>query len=268
MTKKELIKSLKVIKYVDELEKQTFDKAIKVKSDFAVLTADWHLPYFSWFWCDKVLQVGRMHSGKKILIVGGDFFNLDAFSKWDFNDEDDNLDQELAAAKYVLKELLKVFDEIYFSVGNHESRILYSSKGKLNYTHLMKMLLDDKTLADGRIVISNYPYVMLNNKWRVTHSSQYSVNKTAVARNLNNKFRQSIVNAHGHFLSITKGVSGDDVIGDIGGIFDQKKIHYSNLRDTAHPVWNNGFWVIRNNVPYIFGEGLTDWDFWSKVKHF
>ena len=268
MTKNELIKSLKMIKYVKEYEKETYDKAIKIKSDYCILTADWHIPYFSWFWCDKVLQLGKKHKGKRDLIIGGDFFNLDAFSKWDFNDENDNLPSELASAKYIMQELLKVFDRIFISVGNHDSRILYATKGKLNYTHLFHIILDDKKLIGNRIFISNYPYVMLNEKWRVTHSSQYSVNKEIVAKNLNIKYRQNIVNAHGHFISLAKGVSGDDVVGDIGGIFDRKKIHYVNLRDTSHPVWNSGFWVIRNNMPYVFGDGLTDWDFWDNIQGF
>lgn len=228
----------------------------QLEGDF-VLTSDWHVPYYDADICNKMIQISDKFDIHR-LIIAGDFFNQDAFSHYISRDAID-FGEEKKIATDIMDKLCKFFDEIYILSGNHDIRLLKLLAFKLKIDDIWKMV---STEIGRQIKVTEYPYLRINDKWHITHPKNFSILPTSVARKMNHKYKRHVGVAHGHQMGVTYSPSGDELLFDTGGMFDQDKVEYSRMCDTTHSEWQTGFSIIRNDFLYQFPKKHTDWDFW------
>ena len=228
--KESLLRDLEAYRELLKCNRPTFLDWQKLCDDVYCICADIHCPYHSPFWVEKFIKMSmktKLKKGqKRVCVIGGDFFQFDTFSKHKLSNPDDIIEYTYNAGGDILKVFLKVFDKIIITKGNHDKWIEIFTDGKMNSDHIFQMMDIKKSEFKEKIVLSNYPYLVINNFWRVTHPNNYSIVKGAVANKLSSKYEMGIINAHGHFLSMGYNTSGKYPIIDIGGLFDRKKIYY------------------------------------------
>ncbi len=158
-----------------------------------------------------------------------------------------------------MAELYQAFDVIYWTLGNHDVRMLRALEFGIGLAELAKLV--DGT---GKMQCSYYRYAIINKTWRVSHPKSYSRRGGQVPSILADKFKCSVIGAHGHHWGIQPALNNEYVGIDTGGMFDPTRVDYIMLEDSTHPMWTPGFGIIRNNTYYMFTDNprLTDWDFW------
>jgi hypothetical protein len=229
----------------------------KIEADKIGVCADIHAPFHSELWVYRFLSVCKK-KGIKTCVIGGDLFQFDEFSKHKANNPDASFIKSILSFKKIMEAFFKVFDVIYISQGNHDDWLSIYTEGKITNEDMLALLGDFNKTFKQKVVVTKYPYIVINGKWRVTHAKSYSVTKGGVANKLATKHDMHICNAHGHFLSFGFSVNGKHYVIDLGGLFDRQRMYYVMFSDTTHPVWNNGFLTIENNFPTIWGDNI-DW---------
>ena len=251
----------------EELRKfaKTFSRKLtgwlQLSGDF-MISSDWHLPHFNPEMAERYFRIAKKFKIRQHVIIG-DFVNLDAMSAWDQVDLEDSWENERAAASYVLAQFERAFDTTYWLMGNHEVRYMRKLAFQVDLNDFASQLLDRAKVGKS-LVCSTYAYAIINGEWRVTHPKTYSRHGGTVPYELTAKYEQSVIGAHGHHVGIRVGRNNRRVGIDIGGMFDVERIGYVMREDSAHPMWNCAFGMLRNNAAYVFSESplLTDWDFW------
>jgi len=225
-----------------------------------IRAGDFHIPLHDPKLIEKMVYVSQKMNSKK-LIVAGDFYNLDAFSKF-VSEPTYFAGEELDYGEQILDYLVEWFDSILLLMGNHEERLYKRRLDKeIDIERLNRML----HRHEDKIKFSKYGYCVLNDTWRITHPKNYSQIKTRVANRLALKHRQHVLNFHGHALSIAHDDSGHQIIADGGGLFDEKKMEYRMIKDSIYPAWARGFWVITGqNELHAFNNLFTPWAFYEK----
>lgn len=230
-------------------------------SGTATISGDFHIPLHDIKLVEKMAYVSQRMGAKK-LIIAGDLYNLDAFSKY-VNEPTYLPGEELDYGEKLLDYLVEWFDFILVLMGNHEERLYKRKLDKyIDWERLTRMLHQHK----DKIKFSKYGYCVLNDTWRITHPKNYSQIKTRVANKIALKHRQNVLNFHGHALSIAHDDSGHQIIADGGGLFDEKKVEYRMIKDSTYPAWATGFWVItKDNELHAFNDLFTPWKFYEKA---
>ena len=230
-----------------------------------MVSCDYHSPYHSEIWVNRLLQVADRFKIRKNIIVG-DLFDMD-FAKWalfkqakDEGEQESTLDKEIVRVEPVIQ-ALDYFDKNELITGNHEFRIDRMTGGTIQSRHVMRLFWGDDFAR--KITVSPYDKMWIGEKWLVVHPRDYSQIGGSVAIRLTEKFNCNAINAHGHFIALRYNRSGQHMGIDLGGMFDIRKIEYINKKTTTHPFWNNGFGMIYNGKFYHFHEN-SDWDFWLR----
>jgi len=246
-----LDKLSKSISSIHEEVAPKFNDCLKLTGD-AVISADWHIPFHSEFWAEKVIQYAEKYQ-IKTHIIAGDFFDQYMYSSFDKKHPFDN-EKELKLAEEICDKNESVFDKIYLVTGNHEERFFRSNQYQINHIRFLRMLGRDL----NKYVFTPYHYLILDN-WRITHPAAYRQSKLSVASDLADKFRMNVLQAHAHFGGIGYSKSGY-LIGDLGGIFDKERIEYIMEKDTTKPVWNNGFFIYykKHMIPILEGWNIQE----------
>lgn len=231
-----------------------------------VATGDWQLPTTDYGFGALPLAIGARYLKKpRRLIIGGDFLNADAFSTYDSDIPTPSFQRERAVARQVMYEILTVFDEVYWFMGNHERRVGKRTNGAIDHE-----MLKDMVSSSPRLKVSPYGYMTLNTRaglWRVTHNTNYSVNKLIVADQLAQKFQCNVLCFHQHHL--TKGMDKYKryVVIDGGGVFDPSQMGYVVMDDSKSPEMVPGFTLLRDGYSDVFGqEPYTNWNEWLPEK--
>jgi hypothetical protein len=230
---------------------------IKINESKVAVCADIHAPYHSELWVYRFLEVCRRKK-IKTCVIGGDLFQFDEFSKHKSNNPKASFKKSMLSFKALMTAFMEVFDEIYISKGNHDDWLDIYTEGKITFDNFTEIMGEFNDEFKRKVIVSAYPYVEINNRWRITHSKNYSIIKGSVANKLSTKYDKHICNAHGHFLSFGYSVNGKHYVIDLGGLFDRERMYYVMFSDTTHPVWNNGFMTIEDNYPTIYGNH-TNW---------
>jgi len=252
-----------VFKYCLERDDEiaTFKEETLPMDDYAV-SADYHSPYYSHAYINRMLCVCRVLGITKH-VIGGDLVDCD-FAKFFYSDETSTLDKEIKHTDPLFK-ALNYFDINYLIHGNHENRINRSTDGKVQARHILKLYGEE--IWKNKFQYSTYDKLNIGADWMVVHPKSYSQIGGNVAVRLAEKFNRNVLNAHGHFVALRWDRSGEHMGIDLGGMFDTTKTEYINKKTTTHPFWNNGFVIIKNGKPYLFNES-TDWDWWLNGKNF
>ena len=184
------------------------------------------------------------------------------FAKAWYSDQEKNLDDEVKQVKPVI-EALNFFDINYLIQGNHETRVGRMTDGKIQARHIYQLFGGD--IWEKKFRYSQFDKMRIGDKWLLVHPNSYSQVSPAVARRLAEKYHRHVINSHGHLVGMSYDRSGEFLAVDLGGMFDVRKIEYINMKTTTHPVWANGFCMIRNGHFWHFTD-TTDWRFWLEEK--
>ena len=238
---------------------------LRLTGDF-IIASDWHVPYFSAALTERLCQIAEAWKIRQLLIPG-DLVSFNAYSRFDKIDRLDAVEKDKDAASALLKILFRTFDTIYWTLGNHDKRVLRMLAYGFDLADFGRILTKEAA-AGQRLICSGHGYSVVNKTWRVTHPKSYSRDGGKVPAKLADKFRMSVIGAHGHHMGIQTSANKADVGIDLGGMFDPTMIDYIMQEDSTHPMWTPGFGVIRNNCYYMFTDNprLTDWDFWLPKK--
>ena len=219
-----------------------------------VVSSDWHLPLTDYKLAARLVQTAIDHGLTDWLLIVGDYFNLDAMSRFDEKQESAGLSVELAAAGQLLELLLEVFGTIYITKGNHDWRFLGKLGFKLKFEKSIKMLLPD--IPDEkmeRIIVTTYDYVRIetpSGPWHCAHTSQYSKIPMSVPRELCDIYGMHVAGAHRHHHGITTSKGGYMAV-ELGGLFDPDKAHYLKQYTNTFPKWTPGWMLLYEGMPYL-----------------
>lgn len=212
------------------------------------VTADWHHPVTDYGLVNTFIDHARDIGATNWLLVAGDWFNIDALSRFDFKQDDADLAREIYGSDETMKRLLETFDKVYLSWGNHDARIHKALGYKVPFTKAMRMMFEDidPRVFDDRIALSNLDHVIIETPrgpYRVAHPKAYNSVPLTTARRLASKHLQHIITGHSHHTALGADVSGRFAVAEIGGFFDGEKVAYLQ-RTTTYPNWQKGYGFI------------------------
>lgn len=234
------------------------------------LTGDWmiigdvHVPTTDYDFSVLPAAIAKKHlKGKRRLLIAGDLFNMDEFSKYDKLERTVPWHQERDAARQLFHEWMEVFDEIYFLMGNHDRRLQKWTNGALDASDLISLVISNP----DRVKWNNFGWCTINTPhnypWRVTHPKNYSINQLTVADTLAQKFQCNIISHHEHHLSIGLDRYKRYTIVNNGGLFKVENMSYVQYDDTKGAGMAQGFTLLKDGYAHIFGdEKFTDYGRW------
>lgn len=235
------------------------------------LTGDWmivgdvHVPSTDWELAALVASVAKKAMKRpRRLLIAGDLFNMDKFSFYPHLTLVPSWKDERDSAKLLFTEWGKVFDEIRWFVGNHERRLQRILVDVLEDSDLLGVI---KANPD-QVRFSNYSYCTIDagSRWLIIHPRNYSRNQLTVAKQLAHKTRLNIISFHEHHIGIGWDDSGLSMIINGGSLVDAAKVAYMTLDMSTTPVSKQGFVLLQNGTPTLFGRPpLTDWQKWVKT---
>jgi hypothetical protein len=261
--------SNRVYKYRDQYLDKDMPREFRVVDLGTPLTleGDWmivgdvHVPTIDYGLARLMVQVAKKHLTHPRLLIAGDYFSQDQFSKYEPAIAGPSWKQEQAAGKKLMDSWLGDFEEIAALMGNHDRRLTKKLDGAMDGVDIYRMLTHDPKLK-----VSNYGWCTINTNcgpYRVTHPTQYSTKQLALADELALKFQCHTISFHEHHFSIGVDRYGRYTIVNGGGLFDASQFAYVNLDDSKSPVMKNGFVMLKNGTPYLFGKApFTDWSQW------
>lgn len=233
---------------------------LKLAGDW-MLAGDWHIPFTDLAFVSLLLQVAIKQKIKK-LILAGDIVNFDAFSNYADLVALPTWAQERDMARAIFHRLIEWFDEIVMLMGNHERRGQKWSLGAFDEKDVLALIVSNPE----RITSTPFGYCVITSptgEWRVTHPKNYGINQLIVADQLAMKHQQHLISFHEHHLSLGWDRYGRYCIVNGGSLVDLNKLAYVALDDSKSAVMKNGFVMLRNGTPYLFGkEPVTDWSMW------
>jgi hypothetical protein len=239
---------------------------ISLKARFLAVAGDIHLSTVHKGFVSRFWRVSSLHMpDDRELVVAGDFINADAFSDYELTAPVASFGTELAAARVFFQEALQVFPRVHIIMGNHDRRVQKKTRLAIMPDDLLRLVS-----GDPRIQISIWGHLVAHSdtgEWRITHGSQYSVNQLTVASEMALKFQQHIISHHEHHLGMGFDRFKRYVVINNGGLFDREQLLYSRLDDTKNPNMANGFTLLRDGYPAVFGEEpFTRWSDWLDIQ--
>lgn len=227
--------------------------------DFMVI-GDVQLPTTDYDFAMLPAIIAKKHLRKpRRLIIAGDFYNMDAWSKYPNIIPAPSWEQEREAARNLLAIYAQTFDEMWMISGNHERRILEKLDGQYDINDVLAASLPSgkvrATILDRCRVKTN------NGVYTVLHGDNYSKKILSNADEWAQKFQTHIISHHEHHAALGLDKFDRYYIINNGGLFDQKKMGYVQLKTNTCANMSQGFTMIKNGYPYLFGK-FTDWTKW------
>lgn len=233
----------------------------QLKGDWIAI-GDVHLPTTNYLFASMMLDVAR-HLGIKNLLIAGDLLNMDAFSKFDHLVPPPGFEAEVTPAIDFIAECSGWFDQMKMILGNHEHRLLKTTRGNFKAEWFGNIL----DAANGKLEVSPYSHVELTSggeHWRLTHQRNYSRMNGRVANDLAQKYQCNIVTFHQHHVTKRRDTWNRYTLIDGGGLFDYEKMAYVMLTDSTSAVMANGFVVIQDGV----GEVVTPYPSYTDLERY
>lgn len=230
------------------------------------VTADYHFPLTNYDLLNRFLDDAHRH-GIRHLAVAGDWWNQDAASRFDSKQASAGMESELEAGNLAMKRVLELFDQVYFTWGNHDARIHKQLGYKVPFTTAMKMMfydVPDKLLA--KVQFSNLDHLKVQafeyadkgeDTWYICHPKTYSRRPLVTAMELAAVRGENIMCAHSHHHAYGWDRSGRYRLVEVGGFFDGSKVEYLQRTD-VYPTWTNGYaFLSEDNQLTLRGSGVA-----------
>lgn len=224
----------------------------------AIVAGDIHVPTTNFEFAKRIRSVAKFW-GIKTLIIAGDTYNFDLFSKYPKISSTISWAQEREAGKLLFKMFTDWFDVIYIVMGNHDRRMIKWADGHLDETDIFGLIT-----TSPKVFTSNFGYCTVKSggeSWLVTHSTEYSVNQLTVADQLAQKYKMNVITHHEHHVAKGRDRYKSFTIINNGGLFAQEKMAYVNLDTSKKPNMANGFTALVNGCGHLYTPypSFTDW---------
>lgn len=227
--------------------------------DFMVI-GDVQLPTTDYDFATLPALIAKKHLRKpRKLLIGGDFYNMDAWSKYPDIIPLPSWVDEREAARNLLTLYSQVFQEIWMISGNHERRLLEANRGQFEIHDVLAA-----SLPSGKVKATVLDRCTVNTsqgKYTILHGDNYSKKSLSNADEWSQKFQSHIISHHEHHAAIGLDRYDRYTIINNGGLFDQKKMSYVQLKSNTCANMSQGFTMIKNGYPYLFTK-FTDWKRW------
>jgi len=239
-----------------------YNKFLTVKSENAIVVADFHVPFIDIEFFEKILKFSKKRKVSDLLSVG-DFFDQDAFSYWYKEVDRIDWEDELNSAFKAVNNIQDCFKKSYYCMGSHDKRLarMLADKGKnISATFAYREL---KT-AHPEIEVTYHQKMILESGGRTYHLEHP---KTVMrVGNVSPHRRQSslggsLVFAHGHKQGMERAWNGKDYIIALGMVGDPLKIHYHTI-PSGYAEWDQGFLWVEDGKPTLIFKDEIDW--WLK----
>lgn len=231
-----------------------------------VIAGDIHLNTINTEFMRRPMDIAMQYlKPPRRFMIAGDFLNVDGFSGYENVYPLPSFAKELKAARVFLDMYLKVFDEIWVFVGNHDLRITKKTGTAIMPEDLMRMISHDT-----RIKVSHWGHAVIDTpkgEYRVSHGSDYSIQQLNVADQMAQKYNQHIILWHEHHNAIGLDKFKKHIVINGGGLFDQTAMAYTQIEDNKRPNMANGFVMLKSGFPYVFNNHWIDWNFWLGQKN-
>lgn len=191
--------------HIKELKSQRF-----VKPDGTLLLFDLHIPHHDMFAIDLAVEYAKKHFNIKHIILGGDFLDCEALSRFDKSKDTRKFSDEIYAANSFLRGILAEFPgaDITYIVGNHEERIeKYVLKNAPELAELPGLALPDLLdfsekgikLVDNRKELEVYGTPFQYHGWRILHGHELGICPvTDPARRYLERAKTNVIVGHIH----------------------------------------------------------------------
>lgn len=242
-----------------------------VNANEMIVTGDWHVPTSNWQYLETMCEFGGRHmrKGSRRLALVGDLFNFDVLSSYDHVLPTVGVAHELNAAEAVLDYVMDVFDEVYFTMGNHDQRFTKLMAGTFGVERLSRLFV--KHIESGRFKATDLRQMETVSggiHWRLTHQRNYSRNKGIVAAQLCLKYQTNVITHHQHHSSLGRDVYNRYTWVDNGMMADYEKMPYVMEADSISPVMCTAFTFLRNGTANLLTPyaSMTDWSMWKMAN--
>lgn len=226
--------------------------------DFMVV-GDVQLPTTDYDFAMYPAMIARKHLRKpRRLILAGDLYNMDAWSKYPSSISTPSWEQEKKAARNLLTIYAQTFDEMWMLSGNHERRILE----RLGEYDINDVLL--ASLPSGKVkatVLDRCTVNTIRGKYTILHGASYAKKALSNADEYAQKYQSHIISHHEHHAAIGQDRYDRYHIINNGGLFDTAKMGYVQEKSNTMAGMSKGFTLVKNGYPHLFGD-FTDWNRW------
>jgi 3',5'-cyclic AMP phosphodiesterase CpdA len=225
-----------------------------------MVLGDVQLPTTDYNFATLPALIAKKHIKKpRRLIIAGDFYNMDAWSKYKKIIKLPSWEQEKESARNLLTLYAQAFDEMFMISGNHERRLLETLDGEFDINDVLAA-----SLPSGKVkatVMDRCTVHTSQGKYTVLHGDNYAKKALNNADEWAQKFQSHIISHHEHHAAIGMDRFDRYWIINNGGLFDQKKMAYVQLKTNTCANMSQGFTMIKDGYPHFFGK-FTNWDKW------
>jgi hypothetical protein len=227
--------------------------------DFMVI-GDVQLPTTDYDFAMLPCMIAKKHLRKpRRLIISGDLYNMDAWSKYPSIISTPSWEMERDAARNLLTIYAQTFDEMWMLSGNHERRILEKLNGQYDINDVLA-----SSLPGGKIKATVLDRCTVNTSkgaYTVLHGDNYAKKSLNNADEWAQKFQTNIISHHEHHTAMGMDRYDRYYIINNGGLFDSKKMSYVQVKSNTCAGMSQGFTMVKNGYPHLFGK-FTDWNSW------
>lgn len=227
--------------------------------DFMVI-GDVQLPTTDYDFAMLPAIIAKKHLRKpRRLIIAGDFYNMDAWSKYPSLISTPSWTQEKEAARNLLTIYAQTFDEMWMVSGNHERRILEKLDGQYDINDVLAA-----SLPSGKVKATVLDRCTVNTsmgKYTVLHGDNYAKKSLNNGDEYAQKFQTHIISHHEHHAAMGMDRFDRYYVINGGGLFDPKKMSYVQVKSNTMAGMSQGFTMVKKGYPYLFGK-FTDWSKW------
>jgi hypothetical protein len=235
-------------------EEWTFDW-----DDFMVV-GDIQLPTTDYDFATLPALIAKKHLKKpRKLILAGDVYNMDAWSKYKSIAPLPAWVDEKEAARNLLTIYSQVFQEIWMIAGNHERRLLEHLDGQWELEDVLTA-----SLPSGHVRATVRDRCTVNTsqgKYTILHGDNYSKKALSNADEWAQKWQSHVVSHHEHHAAIGMDRFNRYFCINNGGLFDPEKMSYVQLKSNTMANMSQGFTLVKNGYPHLLAK-WTDWKAW------
>jgi len=227
-----------------------------------LVLADPHCPMHNVQMIERALEIALKHFPhvRKLAIIG-DLIDFSSISRWTQDSPSrTTAEQDVRVAGSLINELLRYFDDLYCCSGNHDERLT----ARLNSHYSLETILCGGVgNTNPKLHITDLDYIMVGDDTIIGHSNVYS-RRAAFAPNKSAMLlKYNVAVGHSHRVGLVVADDGVHWAADIGHCCNPDNFYYVRRRINAFSNMAGGFMILDNGRPQMFGEAITNWQWWG-----
>ena len=216
----------------------------RLEGDYA-LVSDLHIPFYDPLVLER-LMTDSDKAGVRRLVICGDTFDLNSMNHKRGSNYQRKAQDDVEAARPVLKALLECFEEIQVFSGNHDDWIAQAMRDHFSTSFLFSSFFKEMP----KIKWSKYGQADVmsgGKKWKLLHGTSFSgANPLGPAKRYASQFQCNIVSGHQHRCEDGWDVSGNFRCVVLGGAYDPTRMSYLHRQPSPCGLPKRSFGILRD----------------------